>query len=78
MINCLIFVSLLVTSEVLRPIVHNLAVDDKYSSYKNENLQQAIQMQFSQKLKTFYQFFISFLKSTSNFQHVDQKDQVRG
>ena len=33
-------------------------------------------MQLSKKLKTYYQFSILFLQSTSNFQQFEEKDQV--
>ena len=39
-----------------------------------ENLSSPIQMQFSLKPKTFSDFFISFLESTSNFKHFEKKD----
>ena len=33
-------------------------------------------MQLCKTLNFFYQFFIAFPKSTSNFQHFEKKDQV--
>ena len=39
-----------------------------------ENLSSPIQMEFSLKPKTFSDFFISFLESTSNFKHFEKKD----
>ena len=32
-------------------------------------------MQISKKLKMFFQFFTSFLKSTFNFEHFETKDE---
>ena len=33
-------------------------------------------MQLSKKLKTFSQFFFPFLKSSSNFEHFEKKDDI--
>ena len=33
-------------------------------------------MQLSKKLKTYSQFFFSFLKSSSNFEHFEKKDDI--
>ena len=35
---------------------------------------QPIPMQLSQKQKTFFEFFIEFLKSSLNFEHFQKKD----
>ena len=35
---------------------------------------QPIQMQLSQKQKTFFQFLFAFLKSILNFKHLPKKD----
>ena len=39
-----------------------------------ENLQLPIQMQVSEKPKTFSEFFVQFLDSTENFEHFERKD----
>ena len=38
-----------------------------------ENLQLPIQMQLSEKQKTFSEFFVPFLESSSNFKHFEKK-----
>ena len=48
--------------------------DDKYSLPNSENLPQPIQMQLSPKEKTFSDVFFAFIKTTTNFQHVEKRD----
>ena len=36
---------------------------------------QQVPMQISRKLKTFFRFFIAFLKSTLNLEYFERKDQ---
>ena len=55
--------------------VNILNADDNYCRYNRENFPQQIQMQLSQKPKTFSAFFIGFLKSKSNFQCFEKKDE---
>ena len=60
---------LLVICKVLRVFVNTLAADDKYSVLNRDNLLQDVQMQLSQKRKTFSpRFFLHFrnLDSISN------------
>ena len=66
--------SLLSTYQVLGLLVNTLSVDDKYALLKRENLTISIQMQLSQKQKTFSCFFSPFLKTRSNFEHFEKKD----
>ena len=54
--------------------VNTLSADDKYSFLNRDNLTQPIQMQLSQKQKTFSGFFCAFLKSSLNFEHFQKKD----
>ena len=49
---------------------------DKCSLPNRDNLMQPIHMQLSQKLKSFSQFFPSFLKSSLNFEHFQKKDDA--
>ena len=56
----------LVKFEILRLFVNTLTTDDKYSSRNIQNLTQQLQMAISQKQKTFYRIFITFLKSRTN------------
>ena len=55
-------------------LVNTLATDEKYPVLNRDNLTIPIQMQLSQKQKTFSQFFAAFLKSTLNFEHFEKKD----
>ena len=66
--------SLLVIHKILRPFVNTFTADDKHYLLNRENLAQRIQMQLSQKQKTFSQFSFAFLKSVLNFKHLPQKD----
>ena len=61
--------SLLVTWKISRLFPNTLSADGKYSLLNRDNLTQPIQMQLSQKQKTFYEFFFAFLKSSLNFEH---------
>ena len=65
---------LLLTWQILGLLVNTLAADEKYPLLKRDNLTIPIQMQLSQKQKTFSQFFAAFLKSTLNFKHFESKD----
>ena len=49
--------------EILRVFVNRLTADDNYPDQDCENLQLPIQMQLSEKWKTFSQFFDSFPQS---------------
>ena len=66
--------SLLLTCKILGLLVNTLAADEKYPVLNRDNLTIPIQMQLSQKQKTFSQFFAAFLKSTLNFKHFESKD----
>ena len=66
--------SLLVIHKILRLLVNTFTADEKHYLINRENLTQRIQMQLSQKQKTFSQFSFAFLKSVLNFKHLPQKD----
>ena len=68
--------SLLLTCEILGLLVNTLAANEKYPVLNRDNLTIPIQMQLSQKHKTFCQFFTPFLKSRWNFEYFDKKDDV--
>ena len=53
--------------EILRVFLNTLTGDAKYSVEVWENLPLPIQVELSEKRKTFSQFFVPFLESTSNF-----------
>ena len=48
---------------------NTLSADGKYSLLDRDNLTQEIQMELSEKQKTFSEFFSSFLKSSLNLEH---------
>ena len=50
-----------------------LPVSYKYSRSNTENLPLPIEMQLSEKPKTFCRLFIAFLESTLNFEHFETK-----
>ena len=64
----------LLTCQILGLLVNTLAADEKNPVLNRDNLTIPIQMQLSQKQKTFSQFFAAFLKSTLNFKHFESKD----
>ena len=64
----------LVLGEILGVFVNTLTADGKYPVQGCENLQLPIQMQLSEKRKTFSQFFVPFLGSTSNFKDFEKND----
>ena len=66
--------SLLVICKILRLFFNTLSVVDTYSLPNTDNLTQPIQMQLSQKQKTFAEFFSAFSRSTLNFEHFQKKD----
>ena len=64
---------LLVIHKILRPFVNTLAVNDKHYLLNRDNLTRPIQIQLSQKQKTFCKFFFAFLKSILNYKHLPKK-----
>ena len=66
--------SLLLTCPILGLLVNTLATDEKYPVLNRDNLTIPIQMQLSQKQKTFSEFFAAFLKSRLNFKYFLKKD----
>ena len=65
--------SLLLTCKILVLLVNTLAGDEKYPVLNRDNLTIPIQMQLSQKKKTFSQFLGAFLKPTINFKFFEKK-----
>ena len=63
----------IVLGEILGMFVNTLTADGKYPVQGCENLQLPIQMQLSEKRKTFSEFFVSFLESTWKFKHFEKK-----
>ena len=64
---------MLVLCKILGLFVNTLTDDDKQSLLYRDNLTQPIKILLSQKQKTFFQFFSTFLKSTLNFEHFQKK-----
>ena len=59
--------------KILRLFVNTLTVDEKHYLLTKDNLTQTIQIQLSQKQKTFLEFLFSFVKSILNFKHLPKK-----
>ena len=59
----------------LSSITHfnTLTANYEYSRSNRENLPLPIQMQLSEKVKTFSHSFIAFLESTLNFEHFEKE-----
>ena len=60
--------------KILSLFVNTLTVNEKHHLLNRDNLTQEIQMQLSEKQKTFSEFFFAFLKSILNFKHLPKKD----
>ena len=67
--------SLLLTCQILGLLVNTLTADEKYPVLNRDKLTIPIQMQLSQKQKTFPQFFAAFFKSGGNFERLEKKDE---
>ena len=66
--------SLFLTCQILGLLVNTLTADERYPVLNRDNLTIPIQMQLSQKQKTFSGFFTAFSKSRSTFEHFDKKN----
>ena len=66
--------SLLVICKISRLFPNTLNAHGKYCLFNRDNLTQPIQMQLSRKQKSFSEYFCAFLKSSSNFEHFQKKD----
>ena len=64
---------LLLKCQILGLLVNTLAADEKYPVLNRDNLTIPIQMQLSQKQKTFSQIFPAFLEFRSNFEYFEKK-----
>ena len=67
----------LVLSEFWGVFVNTLNAAGKYPVQYCKNFQLPIQMQLSEKRKTFSQFFVPFLESRSNLKHLGKKLMVK-
>ena len=68
--------SALITSEIFRLFVNTLTPDDKYSRRNMQIFWERLQTHLSQKEKTFWEFFIAFLKCALNLEHSEKKKRV--
>ena len=64
----------LLTCQILGLLVNTLAANEKYPVLNRDNLTIPIQMQSSQKQKTFSQLFAEFLAGRLNFKYFEKKD----
>ena len=55
-------------------LVNTLAADEKYPVPNRDNLMRGIQIQLSQKQKSFSEFIVEFLKFRLNFEDFEKKD----
>ena len=69
--------SLLLTCKILVLLVNTLAGDEKYPVLNRDNLTIPIQMQLSEKEKTFSEFLAAFLKANLNFKYFGEKYDPR-
>ena len=60
--------------EILPMFINTFMTDDKYPVQDCENLPLSIQIQLSEKRKTFSEFFVPFLVSTSDLKRFERKD----
>ena len=60
---------------MLRLFVNTLTADSKYSRCNVHNFAQQVQTPLSQKQKTFFIFFIAFLKCAWNLEHFEKKHE---
>ena len=67
--------SAIVRCEILTLFVNTLTADDKYSRRNMLKFMQQLEGPLSQKQKTFYGFFIPFLKCALNLEHFEKKDE---
>ena len=63
--------------KILSLFVNTLTVNDKRYLLNRGNLPQPIQMQLSEKQKTFSEFFLPFFKSILSFKHSPKTDDPR-
>ena len=61
------------THKILRLFANTLTVNDKHFLLIRDNLTETIQKNLFQKQKTFFQFFLAFLKCILNFKHLAKR-----
>ena len=65
---------LLLTGKILGLLVNTFAANEEYPILNRDNLAILIQMQLSQKQKTFSEFLAAYLKPSLNFKYFEEKD----
>ena len=60
-------------SEILGVFVNTMTADKHYSVRNRKNFSQPIQLQLFKIRKFFSHFFVTYLKSTCNFEHFERK-----
>ena len=70
--------SRLLTCQILGLLVNTLSTDEKYPVFNRDNLTVPIQIQLSQKPKTFSEFFLAFFKSRLIFEYFRKKRDSQG
>ena len=65
----------LVRSKILGLFVNTLTAEYKYSRRNMQTFAQQVETPLSWKQKNFSRFFIAFLKSTSNGEHFEKKEE---
>ena len=70
--------SRLLTCQILGFLVNTLPTDEKYPVFNRDNLTVPIQIQLSQKPKTFSEFFLAFFKSRLIFEYFRKKRDSQG
>ena len=59
--------------KIVRLFVDSLKADEKHYLLTRDNLTQPIQIELSQKQKTFFEFFFDLLTSILNFKHLPKR-----
>ena len=67
--------SAFVRFEILTLFFNTLTTDDKYSRRNMLNFRQQFEAPLSQKQKTYFRLFLSFLKCALNLEHLEKKDE---
>ena len=62
--------------KIVTPVFNTVTVHGKCYLLNRDNLTQQIQMQLSEKQKSFSEFFFGVLKSLLDFKHLSKKDDL--
>ena len=64
----------LLTQKIFRLLINTWPAEKKYPLFNRDNLMVPIQLQLSQKQKTFFEFCAALFKSGLNFNHFEKKE----